>query len=76
MNIDQFIQDFASVFEDTDASEFLAETVFKDLEEWDSLTTLAIIGLCNKKYGVKISGGEIREAKTIEDIYNLVISKK
>jgi len=76
MDLTQFIQDFASSFEDTDASEFSATTVFKDLDEWDSLTTLAIIGLCNKKYGVKLTGAEIREASTIEDVYNLVASKK
>jgi acyl carrier protein len=76
MNIEQFIEDFASVFEDTDRSEFSAQTVFKNLNEWDSLTTLAVIGLCNKKYGVKITGSEIREANTIEDIFNLVSSKK
>jgi acyl carrier protein len=76
MNIEQFIENFASAFEDTDRSEFMATTVFKDLDEWDSLTTLAIIGMANKKYGVKITGSELREAQTIEDVYNLVASKK
>jgi len=76
MNIEQFIQDFASCFEDTDLSEFTKDTVFKDLDEWDSLTTLAVIGVCNKKYGVQIKGGEIRDSNTIEDVYNLVLSRK
>jgi len=76
MNIEQFIADFAATFEDTDPSEFTATTVFKDLDEWDSLTTLAIIGMVNKKYGVKITGSEVRDAHTIEDVYNIVASKK
>jgi acyl carrier protein len=76
MDLTQFIQDFASSFEDTDASEFSATTVFKDLDEWDSLTTLAIIGLCNKRYGVRLTGSELRAAQTIEDVYNLVLSKQ
>lgn len=75
MNIEQFVQDFASCFEDTEASEFQATTVFKDLDEWDSLTTLAIIGMCNKKYNTKVTGVEIREAATIADVFNLVSSK-
>jgi acyl carrier protein len=76
MGIEQFIQNFAASFEDTDPDEFTATTVFKDLDEWDSLTTLAIIGMVNKRYGVKITGSELRNADTIEDIYNLVASKK
>jgi len=76
MDIKQFITDFATTFEDADTNEFSATTVFKDLDEWDSLMTLAILGMINKKYGVKITGSEIREAHTIEDVFNLVASKK
>ncbi|MDR2841317.1 MAG: phosphopantetheine-binding protein [Paludibacter sp.] len=76
MELSQFIQDFASCFEDTDASEFTATTTFKDLDEWDSLTTLAIIGMCNKKYATKVTGAEIRESATIQDVYNLLTTKQ
>jgi acyl carrier protein len=75
MNKEKFLQDFADCFEDTDVNEFQATTIFKDLEEWDSLTTLAIIGMCAKKYNVKIAGAEIHESNTISDVYNLVVSK-
>jgi acyl carrier protein len=74
--MEQFLQDFASCFEDTDSSEFTPATIFKDLEEWDSLTTLTLIGMCNKAYQVKVNGSEIREANTIADVYDLVLSKK
>lgn len=76
MEITQFVQDFASVFEDTDASEITSTTVFKDLEEWDSLTTLAVIGMVNKTYGIKVTGSDVREADTIQDLFNLVESRK
>jgi acyl carrier protein len=76
MSIEKFIIDFASWFEDTDSSEFTPSLIFKDLDEWDSLTTLAIIGMCQKVYQVTITGTEIREANTVEDLYNLVLSKK
>jgi acyl carrier protein len=76
MDLNQFVERFVSIFEDTDASEITAKTVFKDLEEWDSLTALSIIGIAIKNYGVKLTGGEIRDAITVEDIYNLILSKK
>lgn len=75
MSIDQFVQDFADCFDDTDASEFTPELDFKQLEEWSSLFGLGIIAMCKKKYGVKVTGAEIMEADTIMDVYNLVSSK-
>jgi len=76
MNIEQFIIDFASCFEDTDSSEITLSLNFKNLDEWDSLTTLAVIGMCKKNYQVTVTGTEVREANTVEDLYNLVLSKK
>jgi len=76
MCIEQFITDFASCFEDTDNNEITPSLIFKDLDEWDSLTTLAVIGLCKKAYQVTVTGIEVREANTVEDLYNLVLSKK
>ena len=76
MELTDFIKNFASQFEETDKGEFLPRTQFKNLKEWDSLTTLAVIGMCKKAYQVTVTGLEVREANTIEDLYNLVLSKK
>lgn len=75
MNIDQFVRDFSGCFDDTEAIEFSKELNFKQLEEWSSLSGLAIIAMCKKKYGVKITGAEIMEADTIKEVYNLVLGK-
>ena len=37
MEIKEFVEHFAEQFDDTDASEFKAETVFRELEEWSSI---------------------------------------
>jgi len=76
MNLEQFIKDFTAEFEMTEPEEIVAETVYRDLDEWDSLLTLAIIGMVNNKYHVKISGEEVRNAKTVENLFNLVKSKQ
>jgi acyl carrier protein len=76
MNMEQFLKEFAACFEETDISEFAPATIFKELDEWDSLTTLAIIGMCHMKYNVSVTGSEIRDVTTIEDLYRLVLSKK
>lgn len=76
MEIKEFIQNFAEQFEDTDASVFTPETVFHDLDEWSSLIGLSLIAMIDDEYDVTIKGDELRAAKTVEDVFNLVNSKK
>lgn len=76
MDINQFVMNFAECFDDTDASEFSINLKFKELEEWSSLSGLGIIAMCKKKYGIKITGAEIMESDTIQDVYNLVMLKR
>lgn len=76
MELNQFIENFASQFEESDACEFTAETVFKSLGEWSSLMALSIIAMIDEEYDVRIKGGDIRSASTIEDLYVIVKSRK
>ncbi len=73
--MEEFLKNFANQWDETDASEFIPECVFHDLEEWSSLVGLAILNMIAKKYGVKIAPAELKAAVTIEDVYNLVQSK-
>lgn len=73
--MDDFIKNFANQFDDTDLSEFKPDTKFRDLEEWSSLTGLAIMNMIEKKYGVKLTVLELRKANTIEELYHVVVNK-
>ena len=72
MELNEFVEKFAEQFDDTDASEFTPSTVFTDLEEWSSLTSLSIIAFIRTDYGKKITALDIRSCETIEDLFNLV----
>lgn len=76
MDIKTFIADFADQFDETELDEFQPETVYRDLDEWSSLTGLAILNMIDKKYGVKLTTSEIKDTNTIEEVYNLVAAKK
>lgn len=76
MDIKTFIADFADQFDETELDEFQPETVYRDLDEWSSLTGLAILNMIDKKYGVKLTTSEIKDTNTIEEVYNLVVAKK
>jgi acyl carrier protein len=75
MEINEFIQNFADQFDETDASEFKSETAFHELEEWSSLIALSIIAMVDEEYDVTIKGDEMRSAVTIEDLFNIVKAK-
>lgn len=70
-----FISNFASQFDETEMSQFSADTKFRTLEEWSSLTALSIIAMVDEEYSVKLKGDDIRNSQTIEDLFNIVKSR-
>ena len=75
MELKDFIENFANQFDDTDASEIKAETEFKELDEWSSLIALSVIAMVDEEYDIAIKGDDIRNSKTVEDLFNIVKSK-
>ena len=75
MELNEFIQNFADQFDDTDASEFTATTNFKELDEWSSLIALSIIAMVDDEYDVTLKGDDIKNAVTIEDLFKTVEGK-
>ena len=76
MELKDFIANFADQFDDTDASEITAATEFKTLDEWSSLIALSIIAMVDEEYDVTIKGEDIRNSKTVEDLFNAVKAKE
>jgi len=73
--LDEFVALFAEQFDDTDASEIQAGTIFRDLDEWSSLIALSIIAMADEEFNVTLLGDDIRNSNTVEDIYNIVKSR-
>ena len=71
----EFIKNFAAQWDETEMSEFTPDCVFHDLEEWSSLTGLAILNMIAKKYGVKITPAELKACVTIKDVFDTIQSK-
>ena len=76
MDINEFLAHFAEQFEETDSAEIKADTKFKDLDEWSSLMALCIIAMVDEEYDVTIKGNDINGSETIEDLFNIVKSRK
>lgn len=75
MELKKFVIEFADQFDETDPSEITAETLFHDLDEWDSLVALAVLNMTEKKYGKKITFDEMKKCVTVEDLFKVVESK-
>lgn len=76
MEIKEFIENFANLFDDTNSSEIKANTMFKDLDEWSSLTALELISMVDEEYEIALGGDDIKSAVTVEDLFNFIVSKR
>lgn len=76
MDIDTFIDNFASQFDETPADLITPETNFRDLDEWSSLIALSVIAMVDEEYEVTLKGDDIMRAKTVLDLFNTVQTKK
>lgn len=74
MDIQDFIKNFAEQFEETDVNLFNSETKFRDLDEWCSFLALSEMAMIKTEYDVAISAQEMRNAETIQDLFNIVAS--
>lgn len=75
MEIKEFIENFANQFDETDPAEITATTAFKELDEWSSLTALSVIAMVDEEYDIALKGNDINDAKTVEDLFNIVKTK-
>jgi len=75
MEINEFVNNFAEQFEETDREVFTSQTVFKDLDEWSSLTALSVIAMIDEEYGVSLKGDDLAKSNTIEELFNNIQAK-
>ena len=72
----KFIKKFAEQLLDQEHQNISAETIFRKLDEWDSLTAMAVLAMIEDEYGVKIDYDFFTKFVTIQDVYDFVMSHK
>ena len=75
-SLDEFVDLFSEQFDETEPSEINAKTKFHELDEYSSLTALSIIATVDEEFDFTIKGDDMRTAVTVEDLYNIINSKK
>lgn len=67
----EFIEKFAEALEIENVNSLSAQTEFRNLEEWSSLSVMLLIAFFDEEFGKEIGNEEIKSCKTIQDLYNL-----
>lgn len=75
INIRSFIQNLEQQFNTPVLGGLQPEMLFRDLPEWTSLQALVVIVSFNDEYEVTITSDELRNANTVQDLFNLVAGK-
>ena len=72
MEIKEFIEKFAEVIEVENVDALTAETEFRNLDEWSSLSVMLLIAFFDEEFEKEIGGTDIKKCDTIQDLFNLV----
>lgn len=75
MKLDEFVKVVAGEFQETPIEEINAQTHFRELEEWSSLVALSVLSSIDDEFDIILTGGDIRKCTTIEDLYNIALTK-
>lgn len=71
MQISEFIEKLAEAIEIENVEALSSETVFKELDEWSSLSVMLIIAFFDEEFDKQIEEKDIKSATTISDLYQL-----
>lgn len=71
-----FLKNFAEAVELESMKTLSTDTVFRELEEWNSLAYLSVIAMLDEEYDIQIESAEFRQLKTIGEIINYIDNHK
>lgn len=76
MDKSTFVENVKAQFLEPEEVSLAMSSNFRDVDSYDSLTGMTIMVMLKDEYGVDISDEEYRSKKTVQDLYDFVVSKK
>ena len=74
--MEEFIYNFAKIFDDIEVSSITPHTMFRELEDWDSIAGLSLIAMADEEYDVTLNAEDMLKCQTVEDLYKTIVNKK
>ena len=66
MNREEFLNNIADALQTEESLSF--DTVLDGLDEWDSLSKMAVLAFLNKNFDAKLTFSDFKSISTIEDL--------
>lgn len=76
MEIKEFIENFVDQFDDLELADVKPESVMRDFDEWSSMIGLSLLNMAEKSYGVQLTFDELRNAITVQDLFDTIANKQ
>lgn len=76
MEIKEFIENFVNQFDDLELADVKPESVMRDFDEWSSMIGLSLLNMAEKSYGVQLTFDELRNAITVQDLFDTIANKQ
>lgn len=75
MQLTDFINKFEAEIQDLIPGTLKPETVFKQLDSWNSMQALIFIAMVDSEYGITLTAENLYECSTLADLFLLVQKK-
>tara|TARA_B110000967_G_C18640403_1_gene438212 strand:+ start:423 stop:656 length:234 start_codon:yes stop_codon:yes gene_type:complete len=69
MNTKEILNSIFEELEIESVKELDLETVYKDLDEWDSMSVIILIGFFEENFSTTVSGETLNELTTFGDLF-------
>lgn len=76
MEIQEFLSAFESEISDIDPGTIKEDTVFKELDSWNSMQALIFIAMVDSQYSVTLTAENLHDCTTVSDLFSLIRQKK
>jgi len=74
-DMEKFIDNFTIAVDFQEKVEIGPATELANLPEWDSLAALGVIIMFDTEYGLTITGNDLKNCATVQDMFNLIQAK-
>ena len=76
MNIHDLINYIETEFEEIENGTLVPKSSIRDIEGWSSMHALILIALIDNNYDILLTGEELKNALTIQDLYDVILKRK
>lgn len=74
-SIDEFIIKLEAEFDDVEPGSLAAGTEIRKSDWWSSMHALILIAFIDSEYDVQLAGEELRDCKSVDDVYQIIRTK-